>query len=90
MRIKLSKENYMEFKKKLIQHNVLSSVWDPNQLSDKIGVFTKREYVYVQIQTLSESDDTFLMIKMLDKRYIPFIYNSNEIGINEEKFPKPG
>lgn len=90
MRIRLSEEDYTELKRRLIQHGVLSSVWDPNQLSDEIGVSTKREYVHAQIQTLSESDDTSLMTRTLDDGYFPFTYNGDEIGMGEEEFPEPG
>ena len=46
--------------------------------------------MHAQIQTLSESDDTSLIIKTLDDGYFPFSYNSNEIGIGEEEFLEPG
>ena len=89
MRIRLSEEDYTELKRRRIQHGILLSVWDPNQLSDKIGVSTKREYVHGQIQTLSESDDTSLMTRTLDNGYFPFTYNNNEIEMGEEEFPEP-
>ncbi|MCJ1348827.1 hypothetical protein MMC31_007060 [Peltigera leucophlebia] len=90
MKIRLSEEDYKELKRKLIQHGVLSSVWNLNQLSDEIGVSTKREYVQAQMQTLSESDDTSLMTKTLDDGYFPFTYNDDEIKMSEEEFPEPG
>ena len=77
-------------KRRLIEHDVLLFVWCLNQFSDEIGVSTKREYMHAQIPALSESDDTFLMIKMLDDGYFPFTYNGNEIGMGEEEFPEPG
>ncbi|MCJ1342199.1 hypothetical protein MMC31_000379, partial [Peltigera leucophlebia] len=90
MKITLSKEDYKELKRRLIQYGVLSSVWDPNQLSDKIGISTKREYMQAQMQTLSESDDTSPMTRTSDNGYFPFTYNSDEIRIGEEEFPEPG
>ena len=90
IKIRLFKEDYTELKKRLIQHCILLFVWDPNQLLDKIDVFTKREYLHAQIQTLFESDDNFLMTRMLDNRYFPFTYNGNEIGMDEEEFFEPG
>lgn len=90
MKIRLSEANYKELKTRLIQHSVLLSVWDPNQLLDKIGVFTKKKYVEAQMQTVSKSDDTSLITKMLDNRYFSFTYNENEIRTGEDKFPKPG
>lgn len=50
----------------------------------------KKEYVQAQIQTLSESDDNFLMIKTLNDGYFLFPYNGNKIRRVEEKFSKPG
>lgn len=90
MKIRLSEADHKELKRRLIQHGVLSSVWDPNQLSDEIGVSTKKEYVEAQMQTLSESDDTSLMTRMLDDGHFPFTYNGDEIRTGEEDFPEPG
>ena len=90
MRIRLSKENYTELKRRLIQYGILLSVWDPNQLSDKIDISTKREYVHARIQTLFESDNTSLIIRTLDNGYFPFIYNGDEIRIGKKEFPEPG
>lgn len=90
MRIRLSEADYKELKRRLIQHGVLSSVWDPNQLSDEISVSTKKEYVEAQMQTLSESDDISLMTRMLDDGHFPFTYNADEIKTGEEEFPEPG
>lgn len=86
IKIRLSKVNHKELKKKLIQHNVLLFVWDPNQLSDKIGVSTKKNYIKVQMQTLSKSDNTFLITKMLENGHFPFTYNRNEIKTGEKDF----
>ena len=46
--------------------------------------------MHARIQTLSESDDTSLMIRMLDNGYFPFTYNGNEIGMGEKEFLEPG
>ena len=46
--------------------------------------------MHAQIQTLSKSDNIFLMTKTLDNGYFPFTYNGNEIGMGEEEFLKPG
>lgn len=88
MKIRLFEEDYKELKRRVIQHSVLSSVWDPNQLSDEIGISTKIEYMQAQMQTLSESDDTFLMTRTLDDRYFPFTYNGDEIRMGEKEFPE--
>lgn len=43
MKIRLSEIDYLELKKRLIQHRVLASNKDPNQLSQDIGISTKRD-----------------------------------------------
>lgn len=80
----------MELKRRLVQYGVLSSVQNPNQLSDQISISIKREYMHAQIQTLSESDNTSFITRMLDDRYFPFTYNGNEIEMGKVKFLKPG
>ena len=45
--------------------------------------------MHAQIDILSESDNTFLITKMLDNRYFLFIYNSNEIRMGKEEFSEP-
>lgn len=42
------------------------------------------------MQTLSESNDTFFMTRMLDDGHFPFTYNRNEIRMGKEDFFKPG
>lgn len=43
----------------------------------------------VQIQTLSKSDNTSFMIRILANGYFPFTYNGNEIKMDKKEFPKP-
>lgn len=64
-------------------------VWDLNQLFNKIGVFIKKKYTKAQIQTLFESNDTFLITKMLDNRYFLFTYYRNKIKTGKENFLEP-
>lgn len=46
--------------------------------------------MHAQIQTLSESDNTSFMTRMLDDGYFPFIYNGNKIEMDKEKFFESG
>lgn len=87
--MRLFKEDYTELKRRLIQHDILTSVWNPNQLSDKIGVFTKEKYVHAQIQILFESNNISLMTKTLNNRYFPCTYNGDKIGMGKEEFLEP-
>ena len=89
MKIRLPETDHLELKKRLIQHGVLVSYWDPNQLSQKIGILTKKEYVEAQMQFLPLSEDLILIEKMLDDGHFPFTYNGNKITKNEEDFPEP-
>ncbi len=61
MKIRLPETDHLELKRRLIQYGVLASHWDPNQLSQEIGIFTKKEYVEAQVQLLPESDDLTLI-----------------------------
>ncbi len=82
--------DHPELKRRLIQHGVLTSHWDPNQLSQEIGISTKKEYVEAQVQLLPESNDLALIQKMLDDGHFPFTYNGDEIKKDKGDFLKPG
>ncbi len=90
MKIRLSETDYLELKRRPIQHGVLTSHWDPNQLSQEIGISIKKEYVKTQVQILSESDNLTLIQRMLDDDHFSFTYNGNEIKKDKDNFPKPG
>ncbi len=90
MKIRLPETEHLELKKRLIQHGVLTSYWDPNQLSQEIGISTKKEYIEAQVQLLPESDDLTLIQRMLNDGHFLFTYNGNEIKKDEGDFPEPG
>lgn len=90
MKIKPSETDYLDLKKRLIQHRVLTSHWYPNQLSQNIDIFIKKEYLETQMQILSNSDNLTLIERMLDDGYFSFTYNGNKIKKKEENFPKLG
>ena len=90
MKIRLFEADHKKLKRRLIQHDVLLSVWNLNQLLDKIGVSTKKEYIETQMQTLSESNNTFLITKILNNGHFAFTYNGDKIGIGEKYFSEPG
>lgn len=89
MKIRLSKADHKELKRKPIKHGVLLSIQNLNQLSDKIGVSLKKEYMEASMQTLFKSNNISLMTKMLDNRHFPFTYNGDEIKTGEEDFSEP-
>ena len=66
IKIRLFEMDYLKLKKRPIQHGVLASHKDPNQLSQKISVSTKKEYNEAQMQILSKSDHLTLIQRMLD------------------------
>lgn len=41
------------------------------------------------MQTLSISDNSFLIIKMLNNRHFSFTYNNDKIKIDKKLFSKP-
>lgn len=86
MKIRFFKVDYKELKRKLIQYGVLLFLWDLNQLLDKIGISIKKKYMEAEMQILSESNNTFLIIKMLDNGYLLFTYNKDKIKTSKEDF----
>lgn len=76
-------------KTRLIQYSILSFIQDPNQLSDKICISTKKEYIEIQIPNLSKSNNSFLMIKILENRYFIFTYNKDELKMGKKEFFEP-
>ncbi len=90
MKIRLPETDHLELKRRLIQYGVLASHWDPNQLSQEIGISTKKKYVKAQMQLLPESDDLTLIQRMLDNSHFPFTYNGDEIKKDEDDFSEPG
>ena len=72
IKTRLSEMDYFELKRRLIQHGILASYGDQNQLSQKIGISTKKKYILTQMQLLPEFDNLTLMEKMLDDGHFPF------------------
>lgn len=90
MRMKLLKTNHFKFRRQQILHRVLVANSNPNQLSQKIGISIKNEYVKAQMRILYKSDDFSLIERILDKGYFSFTYNDNEIKNGDKDFPDLG
>lgn len=88
MKIRLSETDHFQLKKRLIHNEILVSYWNPNQLSQEIGIFTKKEYVKAYMQLLPESNDLTLIEKILDDGHFPFTFNGDKIKKDKEDFPK--
>ncbi len=45
LKIRLSKMDYLQLKRKLIEYKILAYYWDLNQFLQEIGISTKKKYI---------------------------------------------